>query len=669
MLHKRNEMSNGSQEIQKHPLIHPNLMIFIRFILINLALTFIYRVIFLVTYLGLFNGTTFLGVLLSFIHGLRFDISNIFLVHTIVFIALFLPGRIFLTKTFYLVIKIIFFISICLQISIMTIDLIYYAHVNTHLAEDILKIEHDIWSMLRIVFTSYIGFIVGFLVSLVPLWLLFSKLLKSEPPERGTIGGRKEKALLQLGRSLIYIFLLIIVATFSIRGGLQSKPLRVSHAFINDRIILGHLTLNGVFTIIQVVLSPGGVLDVEYEEDVAIDTVRNLVRDTKTEFLDNEYPMLRKHKGEQSEGKAPNVVILIMESWSAHAVGALGSKYDVTPFFDKLSKEGFLFTNFYSVGQRSTDGAMSILYSFPSFSRLTTVGRVYEQNQMIGIGNILKQEGYSTIFICGAKRGSMGLDSFAARAGFDRYIAKDNFDLPKEYFDEWGVFDEYAFERAHEEFTQMKKPFLGVVYTLNPHTPFAVPSKKFEKVTDDKNAPFLNALYYCDWALENFFKLARQSEYFSNTLFIIVADHTEGLHGQSALDLYRIPCLFYFPGKITPGIDSNPGSQLDILPSIVDVLGLNSTHSSFGRSLFTPGRRYALFSRGNILGWVKNDHVLLHTIQSPIGFYDFRTDTTFSKDLLEEKPSMAKDHEKELFSLLKSATVLLQSNRIAPLKY
>jgi phosphoglycerol transferase MdoB-like AlkP superfamily enzyme len=661
------EMSNGSQEIKRHPLIHPNLMIFIRFILINLALLFIYRVIFLVAYLKLFDGTTFLGVLLSFIHGLRFDISIIFLIHTIVFIALFLPGRIFLTKTFYLVVKILFFISICLQISIMTIDLLYYAHVNTRLAEDILKIEHDIWSMLRIVFTSYIGFIVGFLVSLVPLWLLFSKLLQSEPPERGTIGGKKEKALLRLGRSLIYILLLIIVAIFSIRGGFQSKPLRVSHAFINDRIILGHLTLNGVFTITQAVLSPGGLLDVEYEEDVAISTVRNLVRDTKTEFLDNGYPMLRKHKGEQREAKAPNVVILIMESWSAHAVGALGSKYDVTPFFDKLSKEGYLFKSFFSVGQRSTDGAVSILYSFPSFSRLTTVGRVYEQNQMIGIGSILKQEGYATIFICGARRGSMGLDSFAARAGFDRYIAKDNFDLPKESFDEWGVFDEYAFERAHEEFNQMQEPFLGVVYTLNPHTPFAVPSKRFERIKDDKNAPFLNALHYSDWTLENFFKQARKSDYFSNTLFVIVADHTEGLHGQSALDLYRIPCLFYFPGKITPGINSNPGSQLDILPSIVDVLGLSSIHSSFGRSLFTQGKRYALFARGNILGWVRNDHVLLHTIQSPVGLYNFRTDTTFSKDLLEEKPSMVKDHEKELFSLLKSATALLLSNRIAPI--
>ena len=184
-------MSNDTPEAQKHPLIHPNLMLFIGFILINLALISIYRVLFLVTYLQLFDGTTFLGVLLSFIHGLRFDISIIFLIHTVVFIALFLPGRIFLTKRFYLVITIIFFISICLQISIMTIDLIYYAHVNTHLAEDILKIEHDIWSMLRIAFTSYIGFIVGFLVTLVPLWFLFSRLLTVKPPENGTIGGRK----------------------------------------------------------------------------------------------------------------------------------------------------------------------------------------------------------------------------------------------------------------------------------------------------------------------------------------------------------------------------------------------------------------------------------------------------------------------------------------------
>jgi len=263
--------------------------------------------------------------------------------------------------------------------------------------------------------------------------------------------------------------------------------------------MIGHLSLNGVFTVLQAVGREGIRFSVPCKYGPAVDRVRVLLAEEDTEFIDRKYPLLRRHIPSGS-GKAEfNIVILILESWSADAVGATGGTYGVTPNFDCLARRGRLFANFYSVGQRSIDAVVSLLYSFPSFSGCRIVGKVYEQNRLIGLGSILKRQGYSTIFLCGAKRNSMGFDVFAYKAGFDTYIAKDDFNLPSDCFDgTWGVFDEYVFARADKEFRKLREPFLGVVYTLNPHAPYALPSNRFRKITTNGHAPFLNALYYSE---------------------------------------------------------------------------------------------------------------------------------------------------------------------------
>ncbi len=204
------------------------------------------------------------------------------------------------------------------------------------------------------------------------------------------------------------------------------------------------------------------------------------------------------------------------------------------------------------------------------------------------------------------------------------------------------------------------------MYTLNPHAPYTIPSGKFRKIEHDENANYYNALYYCDWSLGQYFQKARDSKYFNNTLFVIVADHCEGHHEKSVIDSFRIPCLFYFPGKIKPRIDVETASQLDILPGIIDFLGIDCIHASLGKSPFANSDRSALISYGNILGWVKGNSILLHSEDKPIGLYKWQDDKLLKNNLLLKEKRVSKQYENELLSMLKVTETLLKKNKIAP---
>lgn len=644
--------------------IHPNMAIILKTLILNIVIFSGFRVLFFIKYHSLFKGLASQEIWFSFLHGLRFDLSTIFQIYSLLFILLLLPGKWNLSRLFNTIYRWIVMILVSLEIFVLYADIEYYAFVHRHIALDIINIQNDLPAMIKLIFSSYFVQLTAVFCLFILLWFGIKRTLKEIPAD----SLYKTKGLLyRLVSSGFHIFLIMAISVVCWRGGLQSKPLRVSYAFAKDNVVEGHLVLNGIYTMIQDLYESGLKLNINYDYDSAVKTVQNMLNDGKSRFIDAEYPILRQTPGNKKSVKLPNIVIFMMESWSGDSIGALGSDRGVTPSFDALAKEGYLFTNLFSVGQRSLDAVVSVLYSFPSFAGCTIVGNVYEQNNMIGIGNILKKKGYSSLFICGAKHGSMGFDAFASKIGFDRYIAKEDFKLPKECFDgTWGVFDEYSFLRADEEFRKMKKPFLAVLYTLNPHAPYAIPSDKFKKIERDENANYYNALYYCDWSLGQYFQKAREAEYFNNTLFVIVADHCEGHHEKSVFDSFRIPCLFYFPDKIKPCIDVGTVSQLDILPGIIDLLGIDCVQASLGKSPFARSDRSALISYGNIMGWVKGDSILLHSEDKPIGLYKWHEDKLLKNNFLLKDQRVSKQYKDELLSMLKVTETLLKKNVIAP---
>jgi len=189
------------------------------------------------------------------------------------------------------------------------------------------------------------------------------------------------------------------------------------------------------------------------------------------------------------------------------------------------------------------------------------------------------------------------------------------------------------------------------------------------------NYKFLNSLRYSDYALGIFFEQAKKEKYFDNTIFVIVADHVEGFGEKNMYERFHIPCLFYSSKNISPQKVVSTQNQLDILPTILDMLNLNVVHSSFGNSSIKNeelGMRnenkirndFAFLPNGNTFGWVENSLFLIANTERNIGLYNFRNDVALKNNLLKEKQTESETLRAQLLSFIQAGRNILKENKL-----
>jgi phosphoglycerol transferase MdoB-like AlkP superfamily enzyme len=576
-------------------------------------------------------------------------ISGLFL------LLLNLPGKFKLNKTYRIIVVSIFFLVFIAALLISLGDIYYYQFSKRRISYEIfnlMKSIPELWTIVLKDFLIQLIFASAFILLLGFVW--FKLLLRKT---KGSHQG--------IANDIIYFILTIAVIVLSIRGGFQLKPLRESYAFRNDNISLGHLSLNAVFTTIRT-LNRGDLRQYNfYPFSESKETVRELLKADNEVYLNNEYTLMRQRTMGHNGQNKMNVVIFVMESWSGGLIDGKNVE-NSTPNFRELVKKGIHYTNFYASGQRTIQGIQAIVSSIPNVAYDDILGSPIEQNKLRPLGNILKEYDYKTIFIHGARSGSMGFEAFSKLSGFDTYISKDDFDLNEVRDDgTWGIFDHYVFDRANKEFLKTGKPFLGVIMSLSSHTPYTVPAEEFNYYDSTvTNYKFLNSLRYSDWSLGKFFEAAQKEDYFKNTLFVIVSDHAEGTGEKSLIELFRIPCLFYAPSFLKPSVDSTVHSQVDILPTIIDVLNLPVIHSSLGLSMLSEKEGFAYISSGNILGWLKGDWFLIGDQEKNISLYNIHKDIKLTSNLIGSNSSTAALMRRQMLSYLHVSTQLLRSNKI-----
>ena len=344
----------------------------------------------------------------------------------------------------------------------------------------------------------------------------------------------------------------------------------------------------------------------------------------------------------------------------------------VRSHFDELSKDGLLLTEFFANGQRSMEGMAAILGSIPVWKGMILgQGGLLMQTRMEPLASALRKSGYETLFCHGAPAGSMGFDSLVKRLGFSRHISMEDFDVNEKTYDSvWGIYDEEVFLRAHETFDKTDGSFFAVIYSLTSHSPYSIPSEKFRKF--DKSQPyadFLNSMIYSDYALGRFFEEAEKSGYFKNTIFMVTGDHAEGRSTSDNLyEGYRVPLLIYAPGIVKAGTKGRASSQLDMAPTVLDMLKSNAPFTSWGKSIFDENENPILLSRGDMMVWVDDGRMLLTDLEKPFGLYDYRTDP--DKNLLKtggDAKEVSQKMLKRLQNYLSFSYQLITENRIRPL--
>lgn len=321
-----------------------------------------------------------------------------------------------------------------------------------------------------------------------------------------------------------------------------------------------------------------------------------------------------------------NVVLISIESLSAEYMGTYGSKENLTPYLDKLANESLVFDKFFATGTRTVRGLDALSIAIPPIPGQAIVHRP-NSDHLAGIGEFLRAKNYETFFIYG---GYGVFDSMNTYFRSNDYKVVDRTDFDKKTIQSenvWGVDDESLFNNSikifDENTAKTQKPFFAHIMTTSNHRPYTFPEGKIDLPQGKREG----AVKYTDYAIGKFIENSKNKPWFKDTVFVIVADHCASVAGKSKLPVakYHIPLFLYAPDMLPAGHYSRVASQIDIVPTLLDVLGTKDADHFYGQSMFTaeadkkPER--AFISNYQALGYYKNNTLIVLSPKQKVEAY------------------------------------------------
>lgn len=298
-----------------------------------------------------------------------------------------------------------------------------------------------------------------------------------------------------------------------------------------------------------------------------------------------------------------NIMIFILESMSAeHSAYLCPEIYadlpqkGFTPFLDSLMRQGLTFRRMYANGTRSIQAMPSVLGSIPSF-RTPFVLMPQSLGESRQLPAILADKGYSTAFFCGSEHGSMGFGAYARSAGVERLVSREDYEARhgREDFDGyWGIWDEPFLQFLGEELGTMPEPFFATLFTLSSHHPFIVP-EKYAATLPDGYTKIHKGVAYDDQAFRRFFERYGREEWFRRTIFVFVADHVSSEKFAEQTRSYpgnmHILGFIYTPDGALQGEVTGITQQLDLMPTLLGIVGNREPYFAFGRDVLNEPQR------------------------------------------------------------------------------
>ena len=421
------------------------------------------------------------------------------------------------------------------------------------------------------------------------------------------------------GFSIVGFLLLILLSIGGIRGGDFKKSTRPINLLDASRhvknIVHSDIVLNTPFAIIRTLFS-NSFKKPDYK-DVNQEVINSLVQ-----------PVKIYHNNPETK---PNVVVFILESYGREYIGALNKNVKIpnykshAPFLDSLSQHAMIFTNAYANGRQSIHGMSSVLAGIPSFKDAFT-SSPYPKQKIESIVSTLKSVGYNTSFFHGAANGSMGFLGFANILGIDNYYGRTEYNDDSQFDGFWGIWDEPFLQFMKKTLDKKKTPFFASVFTVSSHEPYIIP-EKYKNKFHEGNVPIHKCAEYTDYSLKQFFNQAKKETWFNNTIFVFVADHCNQIYYdefQKAINRYAVPIIIYKPNSNLVGVNNDLAQQIDIYPTILDLIGYKKPFRSWGRSLFdtktsTP---FVMNSTGTIYQFSRGNYICTFDGTNAIGFYN-----------------------------------------------
>lgn len=310
----------------------------------------------------------------------------------------------------------------------------------------------------------------------------------------------------------------------------------------------------------------------------------------------------------------PNIIFFILESFTANVVEALGGSPGVTPNLNALCEEGVLFTNFYSSGDRTDKGLISILSGYPAQPVTSIIKNTAKTQRLPYLNHNMKDLGYHTSFVYGGDIDFANFRSYLTNSGFDHVTSDEDF--TSEYNEsKWGVHDHIVFDRAFQECDTASHPFFKVILSLSSHEPFDVPMTPRFPGRDGDNL-VKNSCFYTDQSLGDFIAKAKASHWWDSTVVVVVADHGHRFPGNVALqekERYRIPLLIAGGAVAERMRVEKFGSQTDIANTLLAQFAKPSDAFSFSKNLLSPASRpFAAYFFNDGFGFVAPGQYIIY---------------------------------------------------------
>ena len=468
--------------------------------------------------------------------------------------------------------------------------------------------------------------IIVFLVLVAISLYLHAKIIKTE------FSFKKTPILLKIAVAI----LLIGVNFIGIRGGIGVATNNQSMAYFSKNQILNQASVNTAWNLLSSILASKKTNKNPYLYFSAATATKNVAylyhtkKDTTQSILTT---------------TTPNVVIFILESFTANLTKTLGNEDGITPHFDSLINNGFLFSKIYATGNRTDKGLIGSLTGFPSLGTGSIVKWPEKMQKIPAISQKFEQSNYQTSFFYGGESEFDNYKAFILSHGYQKLIDKNSFDQ-KDMNSKWGAYDDLVFSRQLESMNKTKQPFFSTILSLTNHEPFELPTVyKFGKSNPIQR--FKSTAYYTDSCINAYLTSAKKQPWYKNTLFIFVADHGH-LYPKNKYDVYQperyhIPLLFYgdvikneFKGKRLDKI----GSQQDLAATLLAQLNLPTKEFTWSKNLLNPySKEFAFFSWDNGLGFINaNQCITFDNIGKTVLYQtnpNVKTNLNFGKSYLQ----------------------------------
>jgi len=624
------------------------------------------------------GDTPYATVAEGFLTGLRFDLRVVVYLSIPLLLAVLVPRAMAARGVFRLWLTLTS--SLVMFLSMMELDFYreFHQRLNGLVFQYVKEDPKTVLSML------WYGFpVVRYLLAWVfGTWLLSLVFKGIDRLTRGT-NAAGVGATPWYNRLAVFMVILL-VAVVAARGTLrQGPPMRWGDAFTTDSNFVNQLGLNGTLTLIDAAKSRFGedranIWKSTLDPAVAQQSVRELLLTANDTLVDADSAAIRRDFAPPADHSLPikNVVVILMESFAGHSVGALGSQDNITPYFDQLAKEGLLFDRFFSNGTHTHQGMFATMACFPNLPGFEYLMQAPEGgHKLSGLPALLSARDYDDVYVYNGDFAWDNQSGFFGNQGMTTFIGRNDFVNPVFSDPTWGVSDQDMFDRAAQELAKKdgKKPFYALLQTLSNHTPYALPKDlPVEPVTGQGRLDeHLTAMRYSDWALGKFFEQARQQPYFNETLFVIVGDHGFGNHQQvTELDLgrFNVPLLLIAPGiqQKFGALSHTVGTQVDIVPTIMGRLGGETRHQCWGRDLLNlpagdPGVGMIKPSGSEqIVGLVQGDRILIESKDMTPRLYRYQLGREFKAELIESPDQPELLHKLEAY--IQTATKSLLDN-------